>query len=472
MKSPMKTLLLAAIASSAATNAFAASHSDAPLIVQDPVANISDVYAFVTGTGSNKKLNLIMNVIPLEDPANGVIYYHFGDDVLYQLHIVKQTRNRNGTWNYANSDAIRYDFRFRSSYKNPNTILSYGLGTEAGPIQSVGDNRMNRTQFFTVEKVVGVSRIGQNLQDMAVPPCNVGPRTTPNYYDGNGNLLTGAMSANELDSYTAESIFAIKDGSRVFAGQRDDAFFADTGGIFDFLGVRNPGRDSFSGLNVHSICMQIPLSSIVREGDSPLIGVYGTTARQKTRILTTTDNQDSGQWVQVGRMGNPLFNETLVSLGAKDLYNRTTPFKDAQLFKQYAQTSELAFLLNAVLGTNLQVNNRTDLVGFFIPDYLRLDTSMDAPPLAGQQGFNRLSVFGGDTRTSAFTGEQVASGWPNGRRIGDDVVDIALTAVASGPSYSNIVSVSDNVSSNDFPYPTVFPYIGTPQGGATSSLHP
>jgi hypothetical protein len=319
---------------------------------------------------------------------------------------------------------------------------------------------MNRTQYYTVEKVVGVSRLQMNQGDMFVPPCNVGPRTTPNYYDGMGNLLTGATTPAELDSYTASSIFTLRDGSKVFAGQRDDAFYADTGGIFDFLGVRNPARNSFSGVNVHSICMRIPLSSIVGAGDSPLIGVYATTARQRIRVITSMNNQDTGGWVQVGRMGNPLFNETLVSLEAKDRYNRETPFKDSTLFKKYAMHSELAFLLNAVLGTSIQVDNRTDLVGFFIPDYLRLDTSTTPPPLSG------------DTVLSSFTGQPAASGWPNGRRVGDDVVDIALTAIASGPSYSSIVTVGDNVNSNDYPHPTVFPYIGTPQGGATTTLHP
>lgn len=459
------------VGSLAAASAFAASHNDAPLIAQDPGANITDVYAFITMRGDTKLLNIVMQVNPLEDPGNGVNYYRFGDDIQYNIHIAK-ARRRNGSYSFSGDANMTYSFYFRNNYKNFGTILSYGLGTEAGPINMTGDARQNFTQSYRVIRSVG-NRDSDLSRGMTlwVPPVNVGPRTTPNYYDSNGNLITGATNSSELDSYTAETIYTLSDGSRVWCGQREDGFFADVPAIFDFIGVRNPGKDGFSGFNVHSINIQIPVSNLVSNDDVPIVGVFATTARRKVRILGDDGNFGSGDWVQVGRMGNPLFNETLVALRDKDRYNQVRPASDASRFTQYAERCEVAFLLNAVLGTNFVVNGRSDLVGLFIPDLLKVDTSTGAVPLAGQQAFNRLSVFGGDTVFSPFQNTNVAAGWPNGRRLGDDVVDIALTAIASGPSYQNITVVGDNVDSNDSVYNLTFPYAGTPFGGTQSTLH-
>ncbi|MCW5938322.1 MAG: DUF4331 domain-containing protein [Fimbriimonadaceae bacterium] len=455
------------------TIAWGASHSDAPMMVLDPAANITDVYAFVGKDSQNKKvLNLVMSVNPLEDPGNGVIYDKFAEDVTYAINVSKAKR-QGDEFVFDGSAAMTFVLRFKTTYKNKNTILSFGLGTEAGPIFSTDDARHNALQSYTVF----LERDGQSInlgsgQVLKVPPVNVGPRTTPNYYDAANNRIQGATQTSELPAYVQETVFTLSNGVKVWAGQREDGFYADTPAIFDFLGVREPGKDGFSGTNVHSIALQVPITEIVRPDEYPVVGVYGATFRQSFKITSNSEQATrNGAWVQVSRMGNPLFNEVLVALGDKDRYNQLPPTMDGARFKKYAENCELAFLLNAVLGTNFQVDGRTDLVGLFIPDLIKVDLSTDAVRLPGDPGYSRLSVFGGDTTTSAFTGQQVPSGWPNGRRLGDDVVDIALTAVASGPSYSQIVPVSDNANANDTIYDRVFPYGGTPWGGPGTTLH-
>ncbi|HRF58572.1 MAG TPA: DUF4331 domain-containing protein [Fimbriimonadaceae bacterium] len=471
MNRTLKTLTLGLALGAATLAANAASHNDAPLIMTDPSANISDVYAFISKSGNQSYLNLMMNVIPLEDPGNGVNYYRFADDVQYSFHINKALRGRDGAliWNGRND--ITYNFRFTTRYKNKGTILSYGLGTEAGPILNVGDARQNLTQTYVVERVTGGRTEILNRSSMAVPPVNVGPRTTPAYYDNTGRVKNGATMSNDLDDYTRQTIYTLRDGTRVFAGQRDDPFYADVPGIFDLLGVRNPGKDGFSGFNVHSITLQIPLGRVVGANEVPMVGAWATTSRRKTTVLATDGDNIQGPWIQVGRMGNPLFNETLVALRDKDLYNRETPSRDPLLFKKYAQNCELAFLLNTVFGTPFQVQNRNDLVDIFIPDLLRVDCSTAGVPVAGQSAFHRLSFLGGDTIQSPFQSKAIPSGWPNGRRPGDDVVDIALTAIASGPQYSTITSLGDFVDTNDMAYNQVFPYLSAPHGGPTGTLH-
>ncbi|MBL8064578.1 MAG: DUF4331 domain-containing protein [Chthonomonadaceae bacterium] len=466
----MKKLISMATIASLGAAAMAASHSDAPMMLLDPAANITDVYAFI-GRNNNdvKVLNLVMNTNPLEDPGNGVIYYRFDDDVMYELNVCKATLV-NGQPSFSGFPSIKYQIRFSSRYKNKGTILSYGLGTEAGPINNVDDARQNYTQTYKITKIVGNQStvIGDGV---LVPPVNVGPRTTPKYYDANGNRIEGATSFAQLDDYTKQTVTTLNDGTRTFAGTREDGFYADVAGIFDFLGIRNPGKDSFSGFNVQSINLQIPLGNLLNEGDVPVVGVFGATYRPSVRIRSNGIGGSALPWTQVSRMGNPLFNEVLVALKDKDIFNQTQPNLDTTYFRQYANKPELAFLANAVLGTQFQEDNRSDLVNFFIPDVIKVDATTPPVPLAGSQAFNRLSVFGGDTVPSTFTGGQVASGWPNGRRLGDDVVDIALTALASGPSYNTITIVSDNSNSNDSLYNQVFPYTGTPFGGPTSDLH-
>jgi hypothetical protein len=469
----------------------AASHSDAPLIKQDPQANITDVYAFV-GTKYNdtsqKVLNVVVHVRPFSVPGDGVIYDRFADDAIYSIHIANPSTG---------ATVGRYDFTFSSSYagaKNPNTILSYGLGTETGPIQNVGDARQNYTQVFRVRK--NNTLIGDNL---LTPPPNVGSRTTPHYNDpATGNALSGATSFDGLDRYTQQAIHNLNTGEVVFAGPREDGFYADTPGIFDLLDPRilnndgdstdglgqdGNGVDAFQGFNVLAYAIQIPVSSLPAStysapfadlanplpatGPANGVGVYANVWRaQTTTRRTDGSSMSSGSAISVNRMGNPLFNEVLVALRDKDNYNRTFPPDDPARFKSYAENPEVAFLINFVFGTNIATTGRSDLAAVYIPDVIRVDTTTPPVRQAGEQGFSRFGFIGGDTTTDS-AGRVKSSGWPNGRRLGDDVVDIALTAVASGPSYNTITVVGDNVDANDQVYNRTFPYSATPHNGTS-----
>ena len=462
-----------------ATNLMASSHSDAPLIKQDPQVNLTDVYAFIgskyDGSGT-KVLNVIVNVRPFSEPGDGAIYERFADDALYSMNIADPT---NGLV------MMTYNFRFSpvssaaGTYKNLNTILSYGRGTAIGAIQNTNDARQNFTQTYSVTKVGpdGTTTVlGSNL---LVPPPNTGKRIATSYNDANGLAMSGATTNAGLDQYTKETINSLSSGEVAWAGPREDSFFADTPGIFDLLDPRilgagghgqdGNGQDGFKGFNVLTFAMQIPVSALPQiaysdafTGASKGVGVFASVSRQRITLRSSTgDNNNSGPWIQVNRLGNPLFNEVLVALADKDNYNRDVPNSDISKYRQYAQTPELPVLINAVFGTNFVTTNRADLVAVYMPDVLRVDTTTGSVPLIGQGG-NRLSGLGGDTTGGKW------SGWPNGRRLGDDVIDIALTAVASGPTYNTIFLLGDNVNKNDQAYNYVFPYAATPHAGANN----
>jgi len=367
--------------------------------------------------------------------------------------------------------------------KNPNTILSYGRGTQIGPIVNIGDARQNYTQKYRVTRTGSASTvIGSNL---LTPPPNVGLRTTPAYNDpGTGLAISGATTFANLDDYTKQAVYSLNSGEAVFAGAREDGFFADTPGIFDLLdsrivspsppgtfGQNGGGVDGFKSFNVLAIAIQIPVSSLPSFpfsdaffGATTGVGVFASVSRPKTTVLRSDGEPVlTPPFIQVNRMGNPLFNEVLIALKDKDVYNRTKPTVDAVQFATYALNPEVAVLINTVFGLSLVTTGRTDLSAVFIPDVIRVDTTTAPVRLAGEAGFNRLGFIGGDTTIGK------SSGWPNGRRFGEDVIDIALTAVASGPSYSAITLVGDNVNSNDQLYNRVFPYSGTPHAGPRHS---
>jgi hypothetical protein len=288
-----------------------------------------------------------------------------------------------------------------------------------------------------------------------------------------------------LDRYTKESIAELSEGYLSFAGQRDDGFYADIQAVFDLLQLRDPGQDSQKGFNVHTIVLDIPVSEI--GSDQQIVGVYATTSRRKVTTLRgdpLTDPLIEGDFIRVGRQGNPLFNEALVALKDKNNYSRTSPMRDRELFNTYAAEPELARLINAIFFEpdvpDIETN-RTDIAGIYIPDVIKVDLSTGPARLAGggpdhrtnpdDDGFSRLSIFGGDVLMSTiqdgFGGGTVPGGWPNGRRFGDDVLDIALTAIISNLRVSPPVVrlASDKVDANDIAYNKVFPYAGTPLNG-------
>lgn len=445
---------------------------DAPLITLDPAANTTDVYAFVSTVGGSKYLTTALSVYPHEQPGVGPNKYNFDDNVVYQIHVSTGSDVAAGRATYS------YQYRFTTKYKNSNTILQSYLGV----VNNVDDANQNLTQTYSVTRVDRKTDVRTALGTGTVPPNNEG-NATPQYNvgGGNGKAKDGVSREADLDRYTAQTIATLGSGYRSFAGQREDGFYGDINAIFDLLSLRQQGVDSQAGFNVHTIVLQIPVSEI--GGDSQVVGVFATTSRRKVVFALEDLNISQQDFVQVGRQGNPLFNEALVALKDKDVYNQSSPEVDKDLFNSYALNPELATLLNAITFAGAPIagitSGRSDLVGIFIPDVIRVDLSTGAARLAGgsqdnpnDAGFSRLSIFGGDTLTSrvqsGFGNGVVPGGWPNGRRFGDDVIDIAVTAVISdlrvlpptvrGPA-------GDGVDRNDAVYSKVMPYAGTPLNG-------
>ncbi len=469
----------------------ASSHMDAPLITLDPAANTTDVYAFVSQHDGVKYLTAALSVYPHEEPGVGPNKYNFDDNVRYEIHVATGKDLAAGRATYT------YQFDFNTAYKNQGTILQSYLGV----IKDVGDAAQNLTQTYTVKRIDRRTRQVTTLGSGKVPPNNQGVATPAYNRDSNGDLVArdGVADSANLDRYTAQTVYSLK-GYRVFAGQREDGFYGDINAIFDLLKLRalssNPAIstssfDSQAGFNVHTIVLEIPLTAI--GGDQQVAGVYATTSRQRVNVLPDDDGRGSdrgvmfGEFVQVGRQGNPLFCEALIAIKDKDLYNRTSPTMDSKLFSKYASSPELGALINSIVfagAGGFPTTNRTDLVGIFIPDLIKVDLSTSAARLAGggashpttpdDAGFSRLGIFGGDVLMSSiqdgFGGGKVPGGWPNGRRFGDDVIDIAVTALVNDlrPGSFSLTFVADGIDSaskNDAVYNKVFPYAGTPFNG-------
>src|SRR5215475_12648416 len=314
VKQLVATLLLAAVpAALLPVTGFASSHMDAPLIILDPAANTTDVYAFVDQDGNQKSLVLALGVYPHEEPGVGPNKYSFDDNVLYEIHVAL------GPDVAAGRATLSYQFHFTTSFKNRNTTLQSYLGV----VQHVGDANQNLMQTYTVTKVDHRTNRETVLGTGVVPPNNQG-NATPFYNQGdNGEnpARQGVTSEAQLDRYTSEAIAHLSNGYVAFAGQRDDGFYADIQSIFDLLKLRNPGKDSQGGFNLHLMALEVPVSEL--GGDQQVVGVYATTSRRQLTILRDKDDQGAGRWVQVARQGNPLFNEGLVAIADKDLYSRT-----------------------------------------------------------------------------------------------------------------------------------------------------
>lgn len=416
------------------------SHREAPEISQDPVADNTDTYAFVSPDRPDT-VTILTNYIPLEAAAAGPNFYEFGTDVLYYIYV-----SNSGT---AMPD-ITYEFRFTTEMRNPNTFL-YNVGT----ITSLDDHHFNRRQFYSVTKVLG--HPGKNgdhkahkskvlAEKLASPPCNIGPASTPDYY-----------------KLAQAAVHRLPGGERVFAGQRNDGFFADLGAVFDLADVRpfqnlhiapmaaSGAVDTLkSGINVHTIALQIPIKHLTRDGSVPTnpesalstIGVWGAAARRRVRLRGDESQKgaESGPWVQVSRLGMPLFNELLVPLGKKDEWNRSQPYTDkkfsngvihpelsgrlpslypgvfpmlAKLDSAGTTRADLAaiFLTGLPSGLIPQFQNYT---GKTMADMQRLNVAI--PPAASP---NPLGLLAGDL-----------AGFPNGRRVLDDIVTIELRALA------------------------------------------
>jgi hypothetical protein len=450
------------------------SHREAPEISKDPVADSTDVYAFVSPDDPST-VTLIANYIPLEGPAAGPNFYEFGDDVLYEIHV-----DNNGD---GQAD-VTFQFRFKTKLTTPTSFLY-----NTGPITSLSSPNWNSKQFYSVTRVSGRSSavIGSGL---ACPPCNIGPLSTPNY-----EAVLGQPAVHKLSG-----------GVSVFAGQRAEQFYVDLGSIFDLLDLRplqsanvfahslglpnQPGVNATNHLNVHTIAIKVPISALTSRG-KPTIGVWTSASRQSASIFGEEGGKvGAGPWRQVSRLGSPLFNEVIVPLGKKDYWNTQPPAHDKQ-FAQYVAKPELAGLfpvvypgafpnldafnksgqpradLEAILLTGIPagiIKGFTNFTGPVQADMLRLNTSIPPTP-ASSKTFSTLGLVGGDP-----------AGFPNGRRITDDVVTIELRAVAGAtlplvdPGYQVdgvVGSVTDGLTGASVANGplTGFPYMGIPYDG-------
>jgi hypothetical protein len=440
----------------------ASSHREAPLISQDPAADNTDVYAFVSPADPSK-VTLIANYIPFEDPFGGPNFHAFGDDVLYAINI-----DNDGD---AVAD-ITYEYRFTTTNDTPGVPVY-----AAGPITSL-DDPYNQKQTYSLTAVRDGVRTTMG-EGIPVPPANVGPRTTPNYDD-----LANAAVTSFGDVKT-------------FAGPRDESFAVDLGSIFDLGGLRpfntahalplstQDGVNSDNGKNVHSIAIEVPIVELT-EAD-PVIGVWATASRQKVRVFAQNSSANPvnrGRWVQVSRLGNPLVNEAVISIGLKDIFNTLRPDQDAATLsglqvEPFATEGDIPLVTDPILADLIEVlypgvetppdGSRADLVSIFLTGIDGLNKQQNGVPAEILRLNTDIKPDGSEDPLGVIAGD--TQGFPNGRRLGDDVIDIALRAVAGGtvltPDFNHAPNnqLGDGVVGNDKPYLSVFPYIAAPHSG-------
>jgi Domain of unknown function (DUF4331) len=453
------------------------SHREAPAISQDPVADNTDTYAFVSPDQPGT-LTIISNYIPGEAPAGGPNFYEFGEDVLYTINI-----DNDGDAD----DDYSFQFRFETRLNNDDTFLY-----NTGPITSLSSPSWNRKQFYDVSLVRENGDSTVLGSDLSSPPCNIGPRSTPDY----GALADAA-------------VHSLSNGIRVFAGQRADPFFVDLGSIFD-LGALRPlqdhhliplpataGVNTLRNANVHTIAIQLPISLVTKGHTVPtnpldpaaVLGIYASAKRRRVTVAEDSgEREGTGPWVQVSRLANPLFNEVIVPMADKDRWNALDPNEDDQFLK-YVQHPELAKLLPilypgafpnlaaltaaradlvAILLTGIPsgiVPGFQNFTGSTLADLLRLNVAIPATSSP-----NPLGLIGGDP-----------AGFPNGRRLQDDVVTIELQAIAGRTvplvmSYTVdavVPAVTDGltIANSGVHYLSHFPYVGLPHDGFHTPLH-
>ena len=480
MLTQIRSFTLAVLALLISAPVFAASHREAPLIANDPAADITDFYIFRSWQDTDKAI-LIMNVIPGQEPGSGPNYFNFADDVLYEIHV---DNNKNNV-----AANITYQIRFKTEIRQPGNVfpLAFVALPPITAFTGAGSEGLLVRQSYTVTEV----RYGQQPRDlgtgtMYAVPSNVGTRTTPNY-----------------EQLADKGIFPLKNGGRVFAGQRDETFYIDLGGTFDTLNlhvspilspaddandalVLGAARDTFSGFNVNTIALEIPISDLAGPNGNKLIGAYATTSRPKVTVIRKNGDRDnSSRFVKVARMGNPLVNELIIPTNMKDKWNATDAEEEAEFVPFYCNPA-VTTALNVVFGTNFQTTNREDLINALLryspgpplcgggktnetlADFVRVDLNVTPTPPAGQK---RLGPLAHDENGNATPDK---AGFPNGRRPNDDTTDVVLRVVAgilTNPSVPNlgdgvnfnIGSVGGSKTSNGIA--TAFPFLPTPHDG-------
>jgi hypothetical protein len=448
------------------------SHREAPEISKDPVADSTDLYAFVDPNHPDS-VTIIANYIPLEEPAGGPNFNEFGDDVLYEINV----SNRPGAM-----DDVTYRFRFSTTVRNRNTFLY-----NTGPVTGLRDPNLNRYQTYSLTRLTRSGDERVLLRNAPVAPANIGPSSTPHYAH-----------------LARQAVRSLPGGGEVFCGPRADGFYVDLGSVFDLLTLRpfqnlhrfsrhaaQPSVNALAGYNVHSIALRVPTAQLTRQGGTPgpgdvdspasVIGIYTSAGRHRVKILGDDHyrNRQLGAFQQVSRLGNPLFNEVLVPMGRKDEWNRVEPSADHSFARGVLHPEVSALLpvlypdvfphlaaytkpradLAAILLTGIPqgvVPGLQTFTGSTQADLLRLNVAV--PPSADPKP---LGVLGGDL-----------AGYPNGRRVQDDVFTIELRALAGAtiplvdPSFTP--DAAAGVVTDDLAVPHFlgrFPYLDTPHSG-------
>ncbi|GHJ47365.1 hypothetical protein Cs7R123_47070 [Catellatospora sp. TT07R-123] len=428
----------------------ASSHREAPLIAGEPRLDNTDVYAFVSPDNATTA-TIIANWIPFEEPNGGPNFYPFADGAAYDVNI-----DNNGD---ARPDIV-YRWTFASSYRNTNTFLY-----DTGVVTSLDDPDLNFRQTYRLERIT--SKGSTTLVSKApVAPSFTGKASMPDY----GSLSNAAITP-------------LTGGAKTFAGQADDSFFLDLR-VFDLLYGGNfseVGQDTLAGYNVNTVALQVPSADLALKGDAvrnPVVGIWSTTSRDGADVYDH-GRDDRDRLRQVSRLGMPLVNEVVIPVGRKNEFNASPPADDKK-FLPYVTNPEVPRLVQAIYGIPAPATPRTDLVETFLTGFcavgcgpvavdlnsqllnsdvrkkdfrpseqLRLNLSI--PPTANP---NRLGVIAGDN-----------AGFPNGRRLADDVLDITLR-VAEGVLLPNhppaVDGLSDQVDTNNVPFRTAFPYIALP----------
>ena len=470
------TLLLVAPPST-----FASSHREAPITALDHTADITDWYAFVSFDHPDR-VTMILNVDPFLEPSNGPNYFPFDPNVLYEM---KVDNNHDGI------EDVTFQFRFKTDIRLPGVFTGFAGGIAGIPaitsLDGPGATGLSLRQTYSVTMIKnGVATDLTDGQTLFAVPSNVGPRTMPNY-----------------QALFDQGKYELRNGVRVFAGTVDDPFFIDLGAAFDSLnfrmgvgGVLNPtvdgddthnyAPDAVAGFNVNSIVLEVPIAMLTVDGQlhpatdkNAVIGTYGATSRQRITIRRTPaqvsgkfgPTTGTGGWKQVQREGNPLINELIIGTGSKDRFSVDDPKNDKQ-FANFFLDPLLAHLFGS-LGIPVAAAPRADLLPLVqymapicpgcsakdagpIADLLRLNTGSPQTPVAQQK---RLAVLAGDF-----------GGFPNGRRLNDDVVDIASRAVAGilrdGTTFGT--RIGDGVNVNEAGYGTTFPYVQPAHSGRDS----
>ncbi len=430
----------------------ASSHREAPLIAADPQADNTDLYAFVSPDDPSS-VTIISNWIPFEAPAGGPNFFAFGQHVRYDVKIDNDAD--------AKPDTI-YRWTFRNHYRNPDSFLY-----NTGPVTSLDDTDLNFYQTYDVERLNVDRHTDRTIVNNAtVVPSRVGDASMPNY-----------------TTLRNEGIETSADGS-FFAGQADDPFFADLR-VFDLLyggDLSETGNDTLADYNVNTFALQVPKKQLRGPNDG-VIGVWSTASRPSMRVQGSDGSQTfSGKDVQVSRLGMPLVNEVVVPVGAKDYFNASKP-KDDQQYLAKVQDPELPHLVNAVYPTffpNIPDSDagtpgiqRADLIQVFLTgiptlnqptdveaaEMLRLN--MDIPPCSAD--CSTLGVIDGDL-----------AGFPNGRRLDDDIIDVALRVTMGVllPGHDAAAdTIGDGVDANDSSFNTEFPYVAYPHSGSAAAPH-